>query len=100
MKVEFSPEADREADEGLAWWLAHRDKNPRLFGTELALAVKKLARTPFVGWLVEAPGLDYDVRYVPMKKTRFRIFYRVKSDTGVVEILRLWHMSRNDMPSF
>ena len=100
MKVEFSPEADREADEGANWWLGHRDKNPRLFVIELTRAVRKLGRTPFVGWLVETPGLDYEVRYVPMKKTRFRIFYRVNTEAGVVEILRLWHMSRDAMPPF
>jgi hypothetical protein len=42
------------------------------------------------------PGSSFEVRGLAMPKTRFRLYYRVRSD--VVEILRLWHMSRDVAP--
>lgn len=100
MKVEFSPEADREADAGQEWWFAHRDKAPALFAKELERAVRKLSRTPFAGEVVDTPGLEFEVRYVAMRKTRFRVYYRVNREDRVVQVLRLWHMSRGDLPTF
>jgi hypothetical protein len=49
LRVEFSPQADKDADDGLDWWLEHRDKAPQLFRIELQAAVKKLGKTPFIG---------------------------------------------------
>ena len=77
-----------------------RDKAPHLFDKELAAAIRKLRRTPLAGLVVTTPGLDFEVRYVPMKKTRFRIFYRVNRVAKTVEVLRLWHMSRGEDPRF
>ena len=100
MRVEFSPQADSDADEGLDWWFEHRDKAPQLFRQELHGAVKKLGKTPLIGERVATPGASFEVRYVSMPKTRFRVYYRVKADAGVVEVLRLWHMSRGEAPTF
>lgn len=96
MRVEFSPQADKDADDGLDWWLEHRDKAPQLFRTELQAAVKKLGKTPFIGVRVVTPGSSLKVRRLAMSKTQFRLYYRVRAD--VVEILRLWHMSRGATP--
>jgi len=99
VRVEFSPYASQDADDGRDWWLRHRDKAPDLFDEELEAAVKKLSQAPYAGEVVTTRGLKFEVRYVSMRKTRFRVFYRVNAEARLVEILRLWHMSRGETPS-
>jgi plasmid stabilization system protein ParE len=98
LKVVFSPQADAEADRALDWWLENRDKAPQLFEQELARAIAKLKETPRIGQRILTRGLNFEVRFLLLPKTRFRLFYRVLPEADLVEILRLWHTSRGAEP--
>jgi plasmid stabilization system protein ParE len=58
-----------------------------------------------IAWLEERPDLigrpieqDPTVRRVYLKRTRYYVYFRIVDDGNRVEVLALWHGSRNDLP--
>jgi len=93
VQVVFSKRAQRQFETAVAWWREHREAAPFLLEDEVQATVKLLTGAPFSG----APGRDVrmqDVRRLILRDTRYLLFYRVHEVRGVVEILRLWHASR------
>lgn len=93
MQVVFSKRARREFDTAAAWWREHRGLAPYLFEDEIIQAVKLLATNPLAGpeWRdVRTNGVRRDM----LQQTQDSLHDRVREDTGLVEILRLWHTSR------
>ena len=70
--------------------------NPRAateFGAKLIQSVRHLAAFPRLGRVVPEQN-DENIREIVFKS--YRIFYRVKDNTGVVEIARFWHAARGE----
>ena len=68
--------------------------NPQVaaeFGAKLIHSVRHLAAFPRFGRVVPEKN-DDNIREIVFKS--YRIFYRVKDDTGTVEIARFWHAAR------
>jgi len=58
-----------------------------------------------IAWLEERPDLigrpieqDLTVRRVYLKRIRYYVYFRIVDDGNRVEVLALWHGSRNDLP--
>ncbi len=68
--------------------------NPQVatrFGGELIGAVRHLAKFPRFGRVVPEKN-NADIREIIFKP--YRIFYRVKDEVHLIEIIRFWHAAR------
>ncbi|HEY2328243.1 MAG TPA: type II toxin-antitoxin system RelE/ParE family toxin [Verrucomicrobiae bacterium] len=63
------------------------------FGAKLIGSVRHLATFPRMGRIVPEKN-DEDIREVIFKP--YRIFYRVKDEIRVIEIVRFWHAARGE----
>lgn len=95
IRIEFSPQAERQIDSALHWWAENRSEAPALLATELEAALADLARYPRLGQRVTGQRLSR-VRRVAMQRSRYLLYYRTNDDR--IEILALWHQSRGRAP--
>ena len=63
------------------------------FGGKLIDSVRHLAKFPRFGRVVPEQK-DENIREIISK--RYRIFYRVKDEIRVVEVIRFWHAARGE----
>lgn len=63
------------------------------FGGKLIESVRHLAKFPRLGRVVPEQN-DENIREIISKP--YRIFYRVKDEMKVVEIIRFWHAARGE----
>ncbi|HVV84023.1 MAG TPA: hypothetical protein VHE35_13200 [Kofleriaceae bacterium] len=99
MRVRFAPEALTAVREKRAWWVAHREKAPRLFVEELTAVVTKLR-----------VGADQDCQHyvtergrliwrLAMPRTRNHVYYRHDA-AGDIVILTVWNATAGSPPDF
>jgi plasmid stabilization system protein ParE len=79
-----------------SWWIAHRDKAPRLFSEEVERAFALIREAPLIGTRVTARRGT--ARRVLLKGSGYHVYYRVDSARQNVEILLFWHTSRGKLP--
>ena len=97
MKVRVFGRARRDIATAVAWWRANRPYAADRLEDELATALRKLEELPFIG----PPATDVRLagfRRLALFETRYFIYYRVNDARERVEVLRLWHMSRQRPP--
>ena len=63
------------------------------FGGKLIHSVRNLSKFPRIGRVVPEQN-DENIREIIFKP--YRVFYRVKDDARLIEILRFWHASRGE----
>lgn len=63
------------------------------FGSKLIESVRNLAAFPYLGRVVPEKN-DENIREIIFKS--YRIFYRVRAETRIVEIARFWHAARGE----
>ncbi len=63
------------------------------FGGKLIESVRHLARFPRFGRVVPEQN-DENIREIICKP--YRIFYRVKDEMKIVEVIRFWHAARGE----
>jgi toxin ParE1/3/4 len=92
-KITFSGPAIDDL-EGIVHFIA-RDNQPAAarFGGKLIASVRPLATFPRLGRVVPEQT-DETIREIILKP--YRIFYRVKDDSHVIEIVRFWHAARGE----
>ena len=92
-KIIFSDQAIEDL-EGVVRFIAH-DNQPAAvrFGRRLMDSVRHLAKFPRMGRVVPEQS-DDNIREIVFKP--YRVFYRVKDESRVVEIIRFWHAARGD----
>jgi plasmid stabilization system protein ParE len=96
MKVRFTPEAEKQADESDAWWREHRDVRD-LFARELAATMATLVAAPRLGTIYTI--LDgQPVRKVLMPKTRHHVYYTADIEAGVILVHAVWGAPRGRGP--
>jgi toxin ParE1/3/4 len=80
--------------EGIVRFIA-RDNQPAAgrFGGKLIASVRPLATFPRLGRVVPEQT-DENIREIILNP--YRIFYRVKDEARVVEIIRFWHAARGE----
>ena len=97
MRVVFTPEAERQADEMESWWRRHRPKAPGLFAGELAEGCRLIATMPTLGATYETKSGSV-VRRVLMPKTRTHVYFNVDEERDVVIVLAVWGAPRRRGP--
>ncbi len=76
------------------WWLENRDKAPSAFDVDLDSLLLQLEDRPeLVGRPVEQ---DPSVRRVYLRRIRYFVYFQLDGD--VVQVLALWHGSRDGEP--
>ncbi len=96
MEVRVTKRAQGQIDRAAQWWDQNRDLAPEAFDEDLAKAFLLLSTQPGVG----APVLNTraeGVRRLHLARIRYHVYYRIRS--GHVEVLALWHASRDGRPS-
>src|SRR5271169_6114400 len=97
MRVRFTPEAEKQADESDAWWREHRDVRD-LFARELAATMAMLVTSPKTGTVYTVLD-DQPVRKVFMPKTQNYVYYTVDTESGVILIHAVWGAPRGRGPN-
>ena len=97
MQLKVSKRALRDMSVAAAWWRANRPASPDLFDIELERALGLLETHPFAAQVALDPSMK-GVRRIVLQGTRYLLYFRVREEQGVVEVLRLWHASRGARP--
>jgi plasmid stabilization system protein ParE len=84
----------REAAE---WWMRNRPKAPEAFGDELESAFALVRELPLAGEPVSHSKMT-GLRRILLGRVRFHLYYRIESASRVIEVLALWHTSRENEP--
>jgi plasmid stabilization system protein ParE len=91
LPVKVTGRADAEIQEAGTWWLANRDKAPQAFREELERGFALLSQQPEVGSHATNTKLK-GVRRIHLSRIRYFLYYRILPKQ--VEVLALWHSSR------
>jgi plasmid stabilization system protein ParE len=97
MRVFFTPEAERQAEEMDAWWRAHRPKAPGLFARELAELRDLLAGSPTLGVRYRS-RTGREVRRILMPKTRSHAYFELDEQLEAIVVLAIWGAPRRRGP--
>lgn len=99
LRVEISDLAMAQIRAAEEWWRKNRPKAPNAVREELERAAVLISLQRESGALarnVLLPG----VRRIHLTRIRYYLFYRVETDPEAIEILGLWHSSREGTPPF
>jgi plasmid stabilization system protein ParE len=92
-KIIFS-EAAIDDLEGIVRFIADDNAEAATkFGGKLIESVRHLAKFPRLGRVVPEQN-DENIREIIFKP--YRIFYRVKEEAKIVEVIRFWHAARSE----
>jgi plasmid stabilization system protein ParE len=75
-----------------AWWRTHRPVATTKFRDEIRAVRNMLAETPEAGRL-DMSGRT-NLRIFPIVDIRYLVYYRVDHQKRIVEIVAIWHASR------
>ena len=92
-KIIFSEPAIDDL-EGIVGFIANDNREAAAkFGGKLIASVRHLAKFPRFGRVVPEQN-DENVREIIFKP--YRIFYRVRDEIKVIEVIRFWHAARGE----
>jgi plasmid stabilization system protein ParE len=95
--VAFTSRASREVAEAKRWWRANRTKSPNALEEELTTTLELIATRPAIGAVarnVPLPG----VRRIFLNRVNYFLYYRPRLESGIVEVVALWHARRGSGP--
>lgn len=95
LHIKVSARAAAHIRQAGEWWAENRPAAPGAVRTDIGEALALLARQPGIGVTYKS-GRANDVRRLLIGRIRYFIYYRVTSET--LEVLALWHMSRDKQP--
>ena len=98
LRVEISDLAMAQVRAAEEWWRQNRPKAPNAVREELERAAVLISLQPESGAIarnVSLPG----VRRIHLTRIRYYLFYRVVPAPEAIEILALWHSSRQGAPA-
>lgn len=99
LPVDIVESADRAITKASQWWFENRPKAPEAFGEEIDRAIKLIAVEPEIGARALNVSLS-GVRRVHLARIHYHLYYRVTVATSPrIEILALWHTSREGPPN-
>jgi plasmid stabilization system protein ParE len=97
MKLVFTPEAQRQANEMDAWWREHRPDARDLFARELAEARELILATPGIG-VTYTSANGKTARRVLLPKTRNHVYFELDEQQDLVIVLAVWGAPRGRGP--
>lgn len=96
LQVKISSRAATQVQKAAEWWEQNRPAAPGAIGADFGEAVALLAEQPGIGAKYEgarAPG----VRRLFLGRVGYFIYYKVED--GTLQVLALWHASREHQPA-
>ena len=96
LQVKISSRAAIQVQKAAEWWEQNRPAAPGAIGADFGEAVALLAEQPGIGAKYEgarAPG----VRRLFLGRVGYFIYYKVED--GTLQVLALWHSSRDHQPA-
>lgn len=93
-RVKMRDRAKRQYAVARTWWRTYRQGAPNALRDELHAARELLSRHPEAGRLDEDKNAE--ARRLLLPKTRYIVYYRVDHDAKEVQIVTLWHSSREE----
>jgi len=96
-RLRVAPRAAAQIREAADWWLANRPKAPHAFEEDLEKAFALVSSLPLAGQTVRHSRIA-GIRRVLMGRVRYYLYYRVETGRELVEVLALWHSSREGEP--
>lgn len=100
-RLTYSLRVGREAEQHIRraadWWVENRPKAPLAFAEDLERAFRLATAMPNSG----EPVLHSEhvgIRRLLMGRVRYYLYYRLDQEAERVEILALWHTSRDGEP--
>ena len=94
--VRVKPRAERQIEAAAAWWTEHRAAAPGAVRSDLKAAFDALIEQPGLGTPVEN-ARDPETRRLFLARTRYFVYYRPRGE--YLEVVALWHSSREHGPS-
>lgn len=94
-RIKISARAASQVQKAAEWWAENRPAAPGAVGSDFGEAVALLAEQPGIGARYEgarAPG----VRRLYLGRIGYFIYYKVED--GALQVLALWHASREHQP--
>ena len=98
LRVEISDLAMAQVRAAEEWWRQNRPKAPNAVREELERAAVLISLQPESGALARNVSLA-GLRRIHLTRIRYYLFYRVLSGAEAIEILALWHSSRQGAPA-
>ena len=95
LPIKVSPQASAQIEEVAEWWALNRPSAPGAVRNDVAEILALLSVQPGAG----APARRTRVRGVRraiLPRIRYYLYYRVSG--GALEVLALWHTSRDRQP--
>lgn len=97
LRIKVTRRGAREIKKAAEWWEANRPAAPGALREEIERVFRLVALQPGIGARATNTKL-VGVRRVHLGRVRYHLYYRVRSDPAVIEILALWHTSRGTGP--
>ena len=88
--------AKREIEKAAEWWAQNRLAAPGAIRIDIEEALAILVDQPALGRKVET-GRSIQVRRFFLDRTKYHLYYRIRGTE--LEVLSLWHSSREHGPS-
>jgi plasmid stabilization system protein ParE len=87
--------AAQAIEEAAKWWTKNRTKAPDAFVNDLENALRLIASHPAIGARARNAKLE-DVRRLHLARVHYHLYYRLTPRPSI-EVLALWHTSRQDL---
>ena len=97
LHIEISGLAAAQVRAAETWWQLNRPKAPGAIRAELARASSLIAFQPHIGTRARNIALP-GVRRLRLGRIRYDLYYRLVETPRRLEILALWHTSRESRP--
>jgi plasmid stabilization system protein ParE len=98
LRVRISRRAAAQLRSAAKWWAENRSKAPSAFNEELESAIALVRELPNAGEPVLHSGIA-GVRRILLGRTQHHLYYRFDVSANVIDVLALWHTSRESEPS-
>jgi plasmid stabilization system protein ParE len=89
--------AGRQIRAAAKWWAENRSAAPALLREELEAAYALIGDLPFTGEAVPHSRI-VGLRRVLLGRTQYHLYYVLRDEDGVINVLALWHTSREKRP--
>jgi plasmid stabilization system protein ParE len=96
-RIRVSPRGRRQIEKAADWWFENRGGSLLLFSEEIERAFVFLQVFPKAGEPVRHHRIP-NVRRILLSPVHYHLYYIVSEEEKTVEILELWHTSR-DQPT-
>ena len=94
--LRISPRAARQIEVAADWWYENRPAASALFSTELERGFLAISAFPRAGGKVAHSRIS-GLRRILLSAVQYHLYYTISEEEQAVEVLELWHTSRQPL---